>query len=456
MGNWRAQRNRLRNFIIGGMKMSILYTPAGDTDPIRDCNDGAILHIIRTYHPTMVRIFLSAEMVKKEESRHIYSKAIKYNAPECKVEFIKTDIVEAQLMEKLIPLTEEFLKLRKEYPQEEILLNLSSGTPQMKTIMSFLATDFENVRAIQVDSPQRASNRSAHATQDDEDIDAVIENNFDNDIDYVCRCHEAPLFLLRRYSIRHQLISLIENYEYSAALALYNKNKTMFKIETGKLLQHADLRSKLQINEAFKITGKPVSKKSSVNLLNEFLMVMELRQKKGDLAEFIVKLTPFLYGLLLYYFENKASVKVAQFCYEKRKPKDSWRISKNKFQNLAPKIWQYLDDTMYNYGGFRDRTELSFSNMLHIMHKLDGVPKELLDVLDKLRDVEKEHRNNLAHTVTNITEELLQNTKPGLTSLAITQKLRKAFMLVMDGEAIYKRNVYDDLNQKLISGLDEF
>ena len=31
--------------------MSILYTPAGDTDPIRDCYDGAMLHIIRTYRP---------------------------------------------------------------------------------------------------------------------------------------------------------------------------------------------------------------------------------------------------------------------------------------------------------------------------------------------------------------------------------------------------------------------
>lgn len=32
-------------------------------------------------------------------------------------------------------------------------------------------------------------------------------------------------------------------------------------------------------------------------------MVMELHQRKGELAEFIPKLTPFLYELLLYYFE---------------------------------------------------------------------------------------------------------------------------------------------------------
>lgn len=392
-------------------------------------------------------------MTQKEESRHIYSKAIKYNAPECKIEFIKTDIVEAQLMEKLIPLAEGFLQLRKEYPNEEILLNLSSGTPQMKTIMSFLATDFENVRAIQVDSPQKASNRSAHATQDDEDIDAVIENNFDNDPGYECRCHEAPLFLLRRYSVRHQLISLIKNYEYSAALALYNKNKTMFTNETGKLLLHADLRSKLQIDEAFKVTGKPLSKNRQVSKLNEYFMVMELRQKKGDLAEFIVKITPFLYELLFYYLDNKTSFKPALFC---QKDRNKWQISKAKLKAVAPAIYQYLDDVNYIRGGFRDKTDLSFTNMLYILQKLPDVDRTLLDTFEVLRTVEKTHRNSIAHTVTNITENSLKNLEPRLNSAEIMQQLRKAFLLVMTGEEVYKHNVYDDLNQKIKLSLDEF
>lgn len=436
--------------------MSILYTPAGDTDPIRDCYDGAILHIIRTYKPTLVRIFLSAEMVAKEEARQIYSKAIKYNAPDCKIEFIKTDIVDVQLMEKLVPLAEGFMQLRKEYPDEEILLNLSSGTPQMKTVMSFLATDFENVRAIQVDSPQKGSNRSAHATQDNEDIDAVIENNFDNVDDYTCRCHEAPLALLRRYSIRHQLISLVSSYEYSAALALYSKNKAFFTEQTGKLLQHADLRSKLQVNEAFKVTGKPLNSNKDVRLLNEFFMVMELRQKKGDLAEFIVKLTPFLYGLMLYYFEHRASIRPKDFCYERKRANDGLKISTRRLESVAPQALQYLDDLMFANGGFRDRTDLSFSNMLSILYKLPETDKELLEVLEPLREVERRHRNNLAHTITNVTDDLLKTTEPRLSSSQIVQKLRKAFMLVMQEEQIYKRNVYDDLNQHIIATLAEF
>ena len=53
--------------------MSILYTPAGDTDPIRDCYDGAMLHIIRTHRPQYVRIFLSAEMSAKEKNGSLYN-----------------------------------------------------------------------------------------------------------------------------------------------------------------------------------------------------------------------------------------------------------------------------------------------------------------------------------------------------------------------------------------------
>lgn len=435
--------------------MSILYSPAGDTDPIRDCYDGALLHIIRTYKPSYARIFLSAEMTAKENSRQIYSKAIKHSTPECAFDFIKTDIVDVQVMEKLVPLVEEFLQLRKEYPNEEILLNLSSGTPQMKTVMSFLATDFENVRAIQVDSPQKGSNRAAHATQDAEDINDVIENNFDNAPDYKCRCHEAPLSLLRRYSIRHQLISLVQNYEYSAALALYNQNKALFADETGKLLKHADLRSKMLIKEAFAVMGKDIYKNNSIRKTNEFLMVMELKQRKGELAEFIPKLTPFLYELLLYYFEYKMPFKPGDFCYDKGKKSDGWYISISKLRDIAPEILMHLDNTSYS-GSFRDATELSFRNMLRILEAVKQKDAALLPVLQQLDSV-MEQRNKIAHNIlTDFTEEKLQVTTQGCSSQKIMLLLRKAFFIIMDSENINRTNVYNELNEKIVVSLDKF
>lgn len=294
-----------------------------------------------------------------------------------------------------------------------------------------------------------------HATQDNEDIDVVIENNFDNVPDYTCRCHEAPLSLLRRYSIRHQLISLINNYEYRSALTMYNKNKAMFVEETGKLLKHADLRSKLLINEAFKGMGKEnIYNNNSVKKLNEFLMVMELHQRKGELAEFIPKLTPFLYELLLYYFEKHVALKLERFCYSKRNNNSSWKISAEKLRKEAPDVFTYLN--YYFRQGFRD-TDLSFSNMLLILESLKSVKTELMGELQILREVEKNQRNKIAHTIlTDVTEENLQAIEPKLSSYQIIQHLRKAFLLIMEGESICKRNVYDDLNRRIVDSLNEF
>jgi hypothetical protein len=251
------------------------------------------------------------------------------------------------------------------------------------------------------------------------------------------------------------LISLINNYEYRAALAMYNKNKAMFVEETGKLLKHADLRSKLLINEAFNGMGREnIYKNNSVKKLNEFLMVMELHQRKGELAEFIPKLTPFLYELLLYYFENHAALKPESFCYNKRNNNSSLKISVEKLRKEAPDVFSYLN--YYFRQGFRD-TELSFSNMLLILEALKSVKTELMGELQILREVEKNQRNKIAHTIlTDVTEENLQAIEPKLTSYQIIQHLRKAFLLIMEGEYICKRNVYDDLNRRIVDSLNEF
>lgn len=443
--------------------MTILYTPAGDTDPIRAGHDGAILHIIRKYKPRMVRIFLSKDMAEKEEQRHVYSKAIQYNVPDCKIEFIKTDITEVQLMENLIPLAEGFLQLRQEYPNEKIILNLSSGTPQMKSIISFLATDFENVLPVQVNSPRRGSNRAAYATQDEDDIDEIIKKNEDNSDNREDRCHEAPLFLLKRYNIRHQLISLINNYEYSAAYALYNKNTDMFTDLTGQLIRHADLRSKLQTEKAFTVSkdfvAKYPSKNAKINMLYEFFMVMWLRQKKGDLAEFIVKLTPFLFELLLYYFETQTDFKPENFCTRKNNINASWKINRDMLASLSQDVLLYLD-TM-GKGVFRDGTNLSFYNMLNILHALNekvanSKQETLLKLLDELRLVEDNHRNGLAHTITNITEESLASIAPYKNSEQIMDLIRKVFSKITAKEKLNISNLYDTLNQQIILSLNEF
>ena len=437
--------------------MKILYTPAGDTDPIRGFRDGAILHIIRHYSPDKVVIFLSAEMIEKEEERKVFTKAIKHLAPECEIEIIKENIVDAHHIDKLMPLAEAFLKIRRANANAEILLNLSSGTPQMKTIMSFLATDFENVRGIQVDSPTGKSNRSNFANQDNEDIDIIIEMNEDNEEGAPNRCSEPPLKMLKRYSLRHQMISLLDNYEYASALKMYQQNKDMFFEITGKLLNHAVNREMLKTKEAFACIDKigksslQVSKNKEVQELNEFFMVMELRQKKKQLPEFIVKITPFLYYLTKFYFVNKLGIRLEQIGETARNK--SVKISCEKMRNNYPDLLEALQNKYYN---FRDGTDLAFSNLVIMLDAVTNCNGELLALLKELRVVEEKQRNYVAHTIIAISENDLMNIEPKLNSAQILEKLRKAFSLVMDGEEYFKKNIYDELNFHIKKTLEDF
>ena len=53
----------------------VLFSPVGGTDPLSNDNyqDGAILHIMRNYHPNKIVLFMSKEIWKNhlEDNRYI-------------------------------------------------------------------------------------------------------------------------------------------------------------------------------------------------------------------------------------------------------------------------------------------------------------------------------------------------------------------------------------------------
>ena len=54
----------------------VLFSPIGNTDPIRECYDGACLHIVRHYQPDEVVLFFTKEMWEREQANHCYTRAI--------------------------------------------------------------------------------------------------------------------------------------------------------------------------------------------------------------------------------------------------------------------------------------------------------------------------------------------------------------------------------------------
>lgn len=274
--------------------MRILFTPVGDTDPVRGYHDGGMLHILRHYAPVdRIFVFLTKEMEDKEAESECYTKGIQKVAPQCKIEFIRSGITEPHIYERLTVLQDVFHEKYEQYPDEEWLLNLSSGTPQIKTVMGLIGLDYPETKAIQVLTPGKSSNSKNHP-EETPGLVEMLDCNDDNDPAAPNRCKEAKLSLLKKHSVKWQIISLVENYEYEGALQLLRQNRHLFSDISEKLLRHAVCRRNLMWKDANKIipsyNGKPLISKAGD--FEEFFRVMELRQRKKQLYEFIVKTTP--------------------------------------------------------------------------------------------------------------------------------------------------------------------
>ncbi len=139
--------------------MRILFTPAGDTDPVRDYHDGAILHILRHYPADKVILFLTKDMEEKEDEMHCYTRGIASVAPDVPVEILRSGITEPQKYEKLTAMQDAFASAYDAHPEAEWLLNVSSGTPQIKTVMALLALDYPRTKAFRCQAQKE--NRTA-------------------------------------------------------------------------------------------------------------------------------------------------------------------------------------------------------------------------------------------------------------------------------------------------------
>ena len=431
--------------------MRILYTPVGDTDPIRGCYDGGMLHIVRHYNPDMVILVLSKDMEQKEESNRRFSKALKYVKADLDIKLIYTGLEDVHRIDTLQPFVDHFYEMLSEYPDAEILINLSSGTPQMKLIMSYLSVEHDAVRGIQVDSPQGGSNRSEPAVNDDEDIEIVIENNFDDQEDTENRCHEPQMGYIKRNNLKQSLHTLINSYKYKEAISLYEHYKKTFTDELDNdilaLLEHGKLRLELEyklalekINRVGDLSLKSVFTDWKRIKLHEFLMLMEVRLKQGQIEDFILKITPFMYELMLYYFSTTYHVKWDEFeKWTPGGPRTDMVSFKEKHPQLYSSWYAHTKTPQFN------EIQLSLNHMLHMLEDQPNVNPLLLKQLNDIRHIERKIRNKIAHEVVVLTEVEICKSVSIKSLQSFLELIQTVFSTIMNPS---KQNelIYDTIN----------
>ena len=203
--------------------MRLLFTCMGTSDPVRGYHDGPMLHIIRHYRPELICVFLSGEAAALDGCgarldtvlSHIQNNWGGY-APELRV--VRTQIDDPSDMDAVgAPITEAVAALTAEFPDGEVLLNLSSGTPQMKIALAFLAADLRrSMRGIQVKNFERASGTTERTNAPDYSVADELECNEDEAPDAPNRCSEPELMHMQRQRAKEQLLTLLDVRDYSA------------------------------------------------------------------------------------------------------------------------------------------------------------------------------------------------------------------------------------------------
>ena len=183
------------------MNKKILFSPVGGTDPISqsNCRDGSMLHICRFEKPDTVILYLSKEMVEHEQTDHRYSyclnKLMELQNRDFEIKMIeRPDLVDVQDFDYFYNEFSEIISkiMSEDMDQSDtLILNISSGTPGMKSALGVLKTISEiSCRLIQVSTPNKSQNIHDNRGYDPE---LLWECNEDNNPDAQNRCADVTL-----------------------------------------------------------------------------------------------------------------------------------------------------------------------------------------------------------------------------------------------------------------------
>lgn len=170
------------------MGKKILFSPIGGTDPIKYDRDGSMLHICRHYMPDEVIMYMSKEIVEnhKKDNRYVKSLELLGELMNHKFEIKvieKPEFIDVQKYDIYYDIFKNEIKNISDDMEEddELIVNMASGTPAMKSALLILATLSEyKFLPIQVCTPLGKMN-SKHDDRDEYDAELYFEYDDDNE-----------------------------------------------------------------------------------------------------------------------------------------------------------------------------------------------------------------------------------------------------------------------------------
>lgn len=396
---------------------SILYSCFGTTDPVRGMRDGGLMHIMRFYRPDAVYLFLSKEIVELDRADQRIAKTFAYlrenwGGYHPHVIRVETGIEDPSDMDALMgPMDELLQQAMLEHPKTEVLVNLSSGTPQMQIILAQMALDPRYpTKGIQIKSPERASGRAERTNGKRYSVDEALGLNEDEAPDTQNRCCEPKLTAVRREAVRNQLRSLLSQRNY-AAIAQMGAD---LPAPIPKLARHLDYRSRFLLKdaeaEAAGLTGLGLQTDCGVypypvyELIEYFAMLKNLVYLKRY-TDFMLRLNPFVVRLQTVLLEE--SLKPLGLTERDLIPVVNGRkkIRPRLIQNKLPELLTFME-TAFNCPVEERDVSIRAMNVMLTYFQVD---RTALHLLERCERGNRELRNSAAHDLFAVTNDDIRN-----------------------------------------------
>ncbi len=360
----------------------ILFTCVGASDPVRGDFDGPMLHIIRHYRPETVYFYMSKEMSKRKDEILLAINTVTGNIGH-EIESIPlgSDKVDVSDFDAFNHEFEGYFKdIKEKHSDAELLVNISSGTPQMLITLALLSQDISfNIKAIQVSSPAKASNTSKTTTSKDYDFQEALDNNFDDLEESENRCVEPKFIELKRSLAKEQLRALLYDYNYDGcekfALAQgFTKDSRVIKL-ISHLSERQNLKNSVEIQkEIIDYDFYPI-KDSECKRVTEYMLILMQLQKMGKVTELLIRLNPLVIRLQISFLENVFNIKKDSIASKK---KDRYIFDTKKIENNYKELGERLNKKYRD--GFRD-SDISVNVMKEIINFFE---KKSADVISKI------------------------------------------------------------------------
>lgn len=436
--------------------MIYLFSPVGNTDPIKYFHDGSLVHICRVYKPDIVYLYMSKEILEHHNKDNRYVKTLEHLSQKLQHSFEirlieRPDLVNVQRYDEFyLDFQREIKRIEAEMkPEDRLLVNTASGTPAMKSALNIMAALAEyRFTPIQVSTPMKKSNLE-YEEREDYESEINWDLNEDNKDEYVNRCYEVHSLHLLSMLKKDMIKKHLGAYDYRAALRIAKEIEEDLPKGTLSLLKAADARLSLDW-ETFNKQGVssldafcPV-RDGAKRRLFEYTLGLKIKIKKGEYADFIRAITPLMLDLLELVLKQYCQIDIDDYC-----------IQRDKNRNNNVKEWdadKLKNSTVLNAlnGAFKSfRSGIIYSAHLNAIIQQNCGNNVLKRRIQEMSDVERKIRNIAAHDIVSVTDKWVMQ-EAGLSIEKILEHICYICGMVKINTKEENWDSYDRMNQYII------